>query len=375
MRDKGFEVHAASGPGEDLNHLATSEKIRVHVVPMTRGVSPLKDVVAFISLWWLFVKIRPTIVHGSTAKAGLLSMMAAALCRIPVRVYTLRGLISELGSGPVNMILRALEWIACRCANQVLAVSRSVADTISREKLCPGEKIGVLENGSSKGVDAEDRFNPLHVNKQDVETLLSQYLIPMDATVMGFVGRIVRDKGIVELAAAWQRLKRDYPALFLVMIGPAEPWDPVPSEILAALRGDPRVIILDFVPNKYMPKHYLMMDLVVLPTYREGFPNVPLEAAAMGLPVVATRVTGCVDAVVEDVTGTLVAARDPAALENAIRFYLNDPALRKTRGKAGRQRVMTDFRPELIWDAQYRVYVRLLNALGLSVAETKTDPV
>jgi glycosyltransferase involved in cell wall biosynthesis len=95
----------------------------------------------------------------------------------------------------------------------------------------------------------------------------------------------------------------------------------------------------------------------------------------MSLPVVATRVTGCVDAVVEDVTGALVPARDPAALENAIRVYLNDPALRKTRGKAGRQRVMTDFRPELIWDAQYWVYVRLLDALGLSVAETKTDPV
>ena len=345
MRDKGFDVEVVSGPGAELDFLAR-EGISIHAIKLTRGLSPLGDLRALVSLYRLFARLKPIIVHGSTAKGGPLSMIAAAAAKIPVRIYTLRGLIIQLGSGAMNKIFRALEWLACRCASRVLAVSRSVADIMIREKLCNSDKIKVLGNGSSMGVDAENRFNPGLVDEADIDGLRKQLGIQADATVLGFVGRIVRDKGVVELAAAWRQLRLEYENVFLLMIGPAEPQDPVPAEVLQELRTDPRVVIVDFAQNEDMPLYYRIMDLVILPTYREGFPNVALEAAAMELPVLATRVTGCVDAVIDGVTGTLAPARDSGALANAMRVYMNDDAKRKAHGKAGRQRVSRIFAPK-----------------------------
>jgi len=168
MRDKGFEVHVASGPGNELDYLVRMEKIQVHTVKMKRGLSPLRDFIALLELYFLFIRIKPTIVHGSTAKGGPLSMIASALAQIPIRVYTIRGLIIEVGSGFMNKVFRTLEWLAGRCALQIIAVSRSVTDKMIQAKLCESGKIKVLENGSSMGVDAENRFNPDLVSGADV---------------------------------------------------------------------------------------------------------------------------------------------------------------------------------------------------------------
>ena len=177
---------------------------------------------------------------------------------------------------------------------------------------------------------------------------------------MGYVGRIVRDKGIAELESAWQLLKERFPNLFLLLVGPVEGHDPVPPQVLDSLRKDPRVRLVGSV--KETPLFYAAMDLLVLPSHREGFPNTPLEAAAMELPVVATRVDGCVDAVVDGVTGLLVPPRDPQALGAAIERLILDPELRQQMGQAGRQRVLRDFRPEALWQAQYQQYRELLGA-------------
>ncbi len=365
MRDKGFEVHLASGPGAELDYLVRTENIPVHRIKMKRGMSPLGDLLALLQLYFLFIRMKPTIVHGSTAKGGPLSMIAAALAQIPIRIYTIRGLIIEVGSGLMKQVFRALEWLACRCSSQIFAVSRSVRDKMVQEKLCGPGKIKVLGNGSSMGVDAENRFNPDLVSKADAEMLRNRHGIPADALVLGFVGRIVRDKGVLELAAAWQKLRLQCENVFLLMIGPVESQDPVPDEILQEFRADPRIIIIDFVHNEDMPKYYRIMDLVILPTYREGFPNVALEAAAMGLPVLASSVTGCVDAVVDGVTGMLMPARNSGALEQGMRTYIHDEKLRKSHGKAARQRALSDFRPELLWKAQYQEYIRLLDEKGI----------
>ncbi len=372
MRDKGFEVHVASGPGPELDYMVRTENIPVHPLKMKRGLSPLGDLLALLQLYFLFIRMKPTIVHGSTAKGGPLSMIASALAQIPIRVYTIRGLIIEVGSGLMKKIFRALEWLACRCASQILAVSRSVTDKLIQEKLCGSDKIKVLENGSSMGVDTENRFNPDLVSEADVETLRNRIGIPADVLVLGFVGRIVRDKGVVELAAAWQKLRLQCENVFLLIIGPLEPQDPVPAKILQEFWTDPRVIIVDFVHNEDMPRYYRIMDFVILPTYREGFPNVALEAAAMELPVLATSVTGCVDAVVDGVTGILVPAHDSAALEQGMRMYIHDEKRRRSHGKAGRQRAISDFRPELLWKAQYQEYIRLLGEKGISFSNSAT---
>jgi glycosyltransferase involved in cell wall biosynthesis len=172
------------------------------------------------------------------------------------------------------------------------------------------------------------------------------------------VGRIVGDKGIAELVEAWDALKHDLPNLHMMVIGPFDERDSPPAHIVERMKADPRIHLTGFQED--MPSFYRAIDLVVQPTYREGFPTVVLEAAAMALPIVTTSVAGCVDAVVADVTGTLVPPRDPAALMTAIRRYVHDTDLRRRHGSAARERVLRDFKPERVWDAHYAEYLRLL---------------
>ncbi|HYW06546.1 MAG TPA: glycosyltransferase family 4 protein, partial [Longimicrobium sp.] len=306
--------------------------------------------------------IRPHIVHSHTPKGGLLGMMAAWMNRVPVRIYHIRGLPLMTATGRRRTLLRWTERVACSLAHQVLCVSHSVRDVAVAEGLCPPDKIRVLLGGSGNGVDATGRFDPAR-NAAARAELRVKHSIPADAEVLGFVGRVVRDKGIVELAVAWAVLRDEFPSMHLLLVGPLEPQDPVPPATLEALRADPRV---HFVGPADSAPYYAAMDLLVFPTYREGFPNVPLEAAAMGLAVVATRIPGCVDAVADGETGTLVPAADGVALAGAVRAYLRDPALRMAHGRAGRERALRDFGQEAIWTALHAEYLRLLTARGVT---------
>ncbi|HOS44704.1 MAG TPA: glycosyltransferase, partial [Armatimonadota bacterium] len=214
------------------------------------------------------------------------------------------------------------------------------------------------------GVDAEGRFNPDALDPATRATLRERHGIPLDATAIGFVGRVVRDKGLIELAGAWTTLREQFPALRLLICGRIEPQDPLPPAVLAMLQDDPRVHLIGEVTD--VPGYLMAMDILCLPTYREGFPNVPLEAAAMRLPVVATRIPGCVDAVAEGDTGLLVPPYDAEALAEALGRYLADPALRQAHGLAGYARVRRDFRPQAIWEAIYGEYRALLAARGIT---------
>jgi glycosyltransferase involved in cell wall biosynthesis len=187
--------------------------------------------------------------------------------------------------------------------------------------------------------------------------------IPQDAVVAGFVGRLVRDKGIVELADAWEKVSASIPNAWLLIAGPWEPRDPVPDSTRRKLEGSERVVLAGMQSD--MAAFYAAMDLVVLPTYREGFPNVPLEAASMELPTIVSNVTGCVDAVVNGVTGTVVEVRDADSLAKAMTMYLSNESLRRAHGQAGRTRVLADFRPAKIWEALRAEYIRLLQSRGV----------
>ena len=358
VRDRGFEPHVAAARGERLASFGRKEGVAVHPVPMSRRVSPLRDLGSLVRLVRLMRRVRPTVVHAHTPKAGLLAMLAATLVRVPVRIYQLRGLPLETASGLVRQLLWLSDRLACGLAHRVIANSDSLRQVAVREGLCPEAKLRVLVHGSGNGVDAAGRFDPARLRgKTRVETR-DRWGIPRDARVIGFVGRLVRDKGVAELAAAWRALREQHADLHLLVVGPFEERDPVSAETRAALEGDPRVHLTG--ANWETPSLYAAMDVVALPTYREGFPNVPLEAAAMELPVVATRVTGCVDAVEDGVTGTLVPAREAETLAAALGRYLDDPALRRRHGRAGRERVLREFRPEAIWEAVHAEYVALL---------------
>ena len=250
------------------------------------------------------------------------------------------------------------EILACRAADRVITVSLATKEKAVTEGLCPAEKIEVLGNGSSNGVDAEGRFNPDKFPLEIRFDIRRRYQIPPGAIVLGFVGRLVRDKGIVELTEAWQNLRNQHPDLYLFLVGPIEPQDPIPVDTLERLKNDSRVKFTGSVDDS--APFYAAMDILTLPTYREGFPNTPLEAAAMELPVIITNVDGCVEAVVDNSTGLLVPSKNSQALSEAIEKLLTNPDMRKMMGKAGRQRVLNKFRPEIIWQGLYAQYQELL---------------
>jgi glycosyltransferase involved in cell wall biosynthesis len=349
--------------------VADGDGITVYAVPMARRISIRRDLSALANLVALLRRIKPHIVHASTAKAGVLGTLAAKLARVPVKFYTARGLVSEIGSASQRRLLWVMECITCSLANQVLAVSQSVADGLVRRRLCRKDKIRIIRRGSSNGVEAEKLFDPARVDESRVEALRLKERIDSDSLVIGFVGRVSRDKGIAELAEAWEIVRTRSQKALLLIVGPVDKGDSPPNSVLAKLGADARVIMTDEVDSSLMPLYYRLMDVVVLPSYREGFHNVLLEAAAMQLPVVAARVTGCVDAVVNGVTGTLVAPRESEALANAIETYLDNPDLRISHGRAGRERVLRDFRPEPIWEAISEEYARWVTERGLTVPQ------
>jgi glycosyltransferase involved in cell wall biosynthesis len=271
---------------------------------------------------------------------------------------------------------RALLWVsdrvACALAHRVWAVSPSLLEAALAHGLARRSKTMVPARGSINGVDAAEAFRP-----ESHRAAAARLRLRHGATfspVIGFVGRLVRDKGIVELAAAWGRVRDQHPGTQLWLVGPLDETDPVPAETLAELGADPRVKLLGLDWN--IAPYLAAFDLLVLPTRREGLGNVLLEAAAMGIPAVATRTTGCVDAILDGQTGALVPVGDSAALAAAISTYLESPALRALHGAAARQRTLDHFRPEGVWTAIFEGYRAALQdrGLGPSLDERTAGP-
>jgi lipopolysaccharide/colanic/teichoic acid biosynthesis glycosyltransferase/glycosyltransferase involved in cell wall biosynthesis len=354
----GVSVEAISSPGERLDSFGARHGIGVHRVAMSRRITPIGDLIAVARLWKIMRRLRPDVVHASTPKAGLLGMIAAFLAGVPARVFHNLGLPHLSARGPKRLILSLSSRITCVLAHRVFCVSDSMLQA-TREFVAP-DRLVVLGHGSVDGVEGEKRFNPGRVSAGVGAAFRRNNNIPADATVVTFLGRLVRDKGLTELSQAWRIISRGHPSAYLVLGGEFEPQDPIPTDTRQWLAAHPKVRRCGFVRDT--PALYKASDLVVLPTYREGFGNVVIEAGAMALPVVATRVPGCIDSVVEGVTGALVEARDAVSLADAIRAYLVDPALRLKHGQAGRDRVLRSFRPGPIREQSLQEYRRLLAA-------------
>jgi glycosyltransferase involved in cell wall biosynthesis len=356
--EAGYQVHVISSAGADLDRFCAESGALAHSVEIPRPLQPTRDVVALSRVVATLRRIRPDIVHAHTPKAGLLGMIAARLLNVPVRIYHCHGLRYETARGPTRLMLRAAERTACSLATRVLTVSESLKAFMLGEGLCAASKLHVPLQGSIGGVDAEVRFKPAGRGvRDDVRQSLA---IPAEARVIGFVGRLVRDKGVVELFEAWKHLRARMKNLHWLVVGPFEENDPVPDDVASAMRSDPRVHLrgLDWDT----PRLFSAMDVLALPSYREGFPVVVLEAAAMGLPVVASRATGCGDAVKDGVTGTLVATGSVDELVAALERYLEDDIVRRAHGEAARARVLRDYRPQQLHEAVQQIYDAALTA-------------
>jgi lipopolysaccharide/colanic/teichoic acid biosynthesis glycosyltransferase/glycosyltransferase involved in cell wall biosynthesis len=347
LKSRGCDVLAVAAPGPALESFGSRLQIPVEGVPMARRITPLADLGAVARLWKLFRRVRPDVVHGHTPKGGLLAMIAATLAGVPARFYSVHGLPLETATGWKRKLLQWTERVSCTLAHRVHPVSESLSRLVLREKLCSKRRIFRMGPGTIDGVDAERKFAPNAGTAAAGLELRARLGIPQNAPMVGFVGRLVRDKGVHDLVEAWKLLRTEVPDAHLLIAGGFESHDPLPDEDARVLREDPRIHLLGHVDS--MAPVYAAMSVLALPTYREGFPQTPLEAAAMEVPVVATRVTGCVDAVVHGVTGTLVPTRFPRALATAIESYLHDPDLRARHGGAARRRALEKFRPREFW--------------------------
>lgn len=362
MAEAGFEVSVVSAPGRELDAVAAEEGVAAHAVPMQREIAPLSDFTSLIALRKLMLERRPDIVNLSTPKAGLLGARAARMARVPAIIYLLRGIRYETAKGIKRHLLRYAERTACQLADEVLCVSESVRKRLEIEGILTPERSKVLGSGSSNGVDAS-RFGPTPERLERAAQMRREMDIAENAPVIGYVGRLTRDKGMPELIEAYQEIKRRINAVRLLVVGDHESGDPLPAATREALEKDHSIVVAGHVPDT--APYYHVMDLLALPTHREGFPNVVLEAYAAGKPVVAARATGVIDAVMEDGTGLLVPVGDSNALAESLISLLLSPNTRHDMGEAARRWALRDFRPIRIWRELEREYRKMLQARGL----------
>ena len=353
----GFEVAVLSSPGEPMDSQVRSEgAVRLRAT-IARAIHPLTDARALWRIFRVLRTWRPDVANAGTPKAGLLVMLAAAARGVGCRIYTLHGLRFETAHGLRRSILRGAEWSTSRAAHEIICVSPSLRARAHEMGVFARTRGVVLGRGSCNGVNLE-WFSPSPSRLAAARLLRAELGLPEESLVVGYVGRMVRDKGIAELARAWQTLKAEDPQVCLLLLGPIEEADALAPGVVEQLRADERVRLVPFSDDPV--PYYLNMDVLALPTYREGFGNVLLEAAALSKPVVASRVTGCVDAVEDGVTGTLVEPRNAPALASALRRYLQDRTLRERHGRAGRERVHEHFRQETTWQNLTREYWRCI---------------
>ena len=237
---RGFRITAIAAPGDELDALQREIGVTVAAVPMARRITPVQDLITIWKIVRLLRRLRPHIVHAHTPKGGLLGMIAAWLARAPVRLYDVWGLPYTTASGFRRFLLLWSERVSCALAHRALCVSHSLRAVALTDRICRADKITVLLRGSGHGVDATGRFDPRAAPDARHQTR-SRLGIPPEAVVVGFVGRIVRDKGLVELVGAWTQLRDRYPALHLLVAGTFEPQDPVPPDVEAALRNNDRI--------------------------------------------------------------------------------------------------------------------------------------
>jgi lipopolysaccharide/colanic/teichoic acid biosynthesis glycosyltransferase/glycosyltransferase involved in cell wall biosynthesis len=374
LRGAGFEPYFACAPGEESARFAASEGVPGEAIPIEREIRPLKDLRALWKLWRLMRRLRPQITNVSAPKGGLLGGLAAWLAGVPCRVYTLRGLRLETATGVEYLVLWLAERLACRLAQRILCVSPGLAERVVELRLARRERLIVPGSGSSNGVDAH-RFAPAPAMAERARCLRRRLAIPEGVPVLGFAGRLTRDKGIAELVAAYQRLRERYPPLRLLLVGCFENGDPVPAAVRDTIDRDPGILVTGFVQD--VAPYYQLMDVVALPSYREGYPTLALEAAAACRPFVTTCVTGAADTVADGETGLLVPPRDARALSAAVNRLLEDPARAAEMARRAQRVAVTEFAPERVWKAFERVYRDLLAEhllAGTLLVEHCADP-
>lgn len=343
----GNTYYLASSPSEELYQLAGTYHYSPLGVQINRSISPLVDLIAIITLYRFIRKHNITAVVGHTPKGGLLAMIAAWLAGTRQRIYFRHGLSYETSRGLTRFILRSVEKINGHLAHTVVCVSQAVRAGSDRDALNDPSKNIILGKGTCNGVDSKVKFNPDRFSPAQILATKERLNIDPNAKVVGFVGRLVKDKGVEELVQAWDRIRADHDQVHLVLVGPFEARDAISEATKQAILNTPSITVLGLVEDT--SALYAIFDLFILPTYREGFPTVVLEASAMAKPVLVTRATGCTESIIDGQTGLFI-EHDPVDIAKKIDYLLRNEDIRIDMGKKGQTFVRDHFEQTYIWE-------------------------
>jgi len=341
LGENGFEVTTVSADGPEVPFIVENEKCQHKTVPFTRKITPLTDLACLVELVSLFRELKPQIVHTQTPKAGLLGMIAAWIARVPVRIHTVAGLPLMEARGFRKLVLTMSEKITYRFATRVYSNSMSLREYLHKAFGLPKDKTGVIGNGSSNGIDTLkfSRNEQAVIGAQQIRRL---HGIMDDELVFCFVGRLVKDKGVQELVDAFTRLKAGSQKLRLILLGHFESdLDPLDENTRAIIESDERIVSPGF--RSEVSAYMAASDVFVFPSYREGFPNVVLQACAMELPSIVTDINGSNEIIRNGDNGLIVKTRDVEGLYEAMKLLSTDVALRKSLGGQARSEVVRKF--------------------------------
>lgn len=353
-----YDIVAVSSGDSDFDEALKQENVRGVAINMSRKITPIKDLLALVKLIALFYKEKPFIVHTHTPKAGTLGMLAAYVCRVPHRLHTVAGLPLLEATGKKRKLLDFVEKITYRCATRIYPNSVEMKKIILHNSYTSASKLRVIGNGSSNGIDTQ-YFSTGQV-KELVGILKSELEINKDDFVFCFVGRIVRDKGIEELIGAFQRLSEFYSQIKLILVGNYEKQlDPLTPMIEQTIEHHPMIRFVGF-QNDVRP-YLVLSDAFVFPSYREGFPNVVMQAGAMGIPSIVSDINGCNEIIQQGVNGHIIPVKDKDALYNSMEYFICNKDKVIEMAQHSREIITQRYEREYVWNCILEEYKSLEN--------------
>jgi glycosyltransferase involved in cell wall biosynthesis len=352
-----YDVTAISSDRENLEKVGKSQNIPVYTVEMTRKITPWQDLKALWQMYCYFKKEQPLIVHTHTPKAGTIGMIASKLAGVPNRLHTVAGLPLLETKGSKRRLLNFVEKITYSCASKIYPNSYGLKNIITQEGFCKPDKIKVLANGSTNGIDTQ-YFNPENISSEIQLELKKTLRISTADFVFVYAGRLTGDKGINELLLAFHKIAAEFKTAKLLLVGFfEEELDPLHKATLHEIENNPQVIFVPF-QNDVRP-YYAVSDVLVFPSYREGFPNAVLEAGAMELPAIATNINGCNEIIEHQKNGILIRPKDVNALYDAMKKIMQDTSLRVHLKENARAMIVSRFEQIIVWEALLTEYKKM----------------
>lgn len=354
--EKGYEEHVICSNSEELYKLSKQYNFYCKAIEIERKISIIHDIKAVIKTIKYIKKNKIDIVTGHTPKGGFIAMLASFLAGVPIRIYFRHGLVYETSKGIKRVLLKNIDRIASLLATKIVCVSPSVYNKSISDKLNSEKKQTILSKGTCNGIDTE-RFNINLINKDISNDLKKRYHINDNDFIIGFTGRLVRDKGIIELVEAFWKLRNKYTKMKLLLVGMLEERDGLPTDIVTKIEKDESIIKTGYVDYSIIEYYYSLMNIFILPSYREGFPTSVLEASSMQIPIITTKVTGCIDSIINNETGIFV-QHNAKDLADKILYLYNSNEKRKYMGIKGREFVVKNFNQGIIWKEIENLYIK-----------------